>query len=109
MFSDLQTQASVGRTVAFRKASGDGFIPLSNEALRAGRANFRDRNGDNAGRRRTRGIAFEDIAFHIERGDLLDILEHRTLTATLGSAFSSSNVTIACTWCRSLRMSTLSS
>jgi hypothetical protein len=30
----------------------------------------------NAGRRRTCGVAFEDIAFHIERGDLLDIIEH---------------------------------
>ena len=24
----------------------------------------------------TRGIGFEDIVFHIERGDLLDVLEH---------------------------------
>ena len=24
-----------------------------------------------------RGIGFEDVVFHIERGDLLDILEHR--------------------------------
>jgi len=23
-----------------------------------------------------RGIGFEDVVFHIERGDLLDILEH---------------------------------
>ena len=27
--------------------------------------------------RTERGIGFEDIVFHIERGDLLDILEHR--------------------------------
>jgi uncharacterized DUF497 family protein len=26
--------------------------------------------------RRERGIGFEDVVFHIERGDLLDILEH---------------------------------
>ncbi len=26
--------------------------------------------------RRDRGIAFEEIVFHIERGDVLDILEH---------------------------------
>jgi uncharacterized DUF497 family protein len=26
--------------------------------------------------RKERGIGFEDIVFHIERGDLLDILEH---------------------------------
>ena len=30
----------------------------------------------NAKLRAERGIGFEDIAFHIERGDLLDILEH---------------------------------
>jgi hypothetical protein len=30
----------------------------------------------NAKLRAQRGIGFEDIIFHIERGDLLDILEH---------------------------------
>jgi uncharacterized DUF497 family protein len=30
----------------------------------------------NAKLRTDRGIGFEDIVFHIERGDLLDILEH---------------------------------
>ena len=30
----------------------------------------------NAELRAERGIGFEEIAFHIERGDLLDILEH---------------------------------
>jgi hypothetical protein len=30
----------------------------------------------NAKLRAERGIGFEDIVFHIERGDLLDILEH---------------------------------
>jgi hypothetical protein len=30
----------------------------------------------NAKLRTDRGIGFEDILFHIERGDLLDILEH---------------------------------
>jgi uncharacterized DUF497 family protein len=30
----------------------------------------------NAKLRTERGIGFEDIVFHIERGDLLDILEH---------------------------------
>jgi len=32
------------------------------------------RNTRSSGRRR--GIGFEDVAFHIERGDLLDVLEH---------------------------------
>ena len=32
----------------------------------------------NAKLRSERGIGFEDIVFHIERGDLLDILEHPT-------------------------------
>ena len=30
----------------------------------------------NATLRAKRGIGFEDVVFHIERGDLLDILEH---------------------------------
>jgi uncharacterized DUF497 family protein len=30
----------------------------------------------NAKLRAERGIGFEDIVFHIERGDLLDVLEH---------------------------------
>ena len=30
----------------------------------------------NAKLRKERGVGFEDIVFHIERGDLLDILEH---------------------------------
>jgi uncharacterized DUF497 family protein len=30
----------------------------------------------NAKLRRERGIGFEDVVFHIDRGDLLDILEH---------------------------------
>jgi hypothetical protein len=30
----------------------------------------------NAKLRAERGIGFEDIVFHVERGDLLDILEH---------------------------------
>ena len=33
-------------------------------------------NAKNAKLRAERGIGFEDIVFHIERGDLLDILEH---------------------------------
>jgi uncharacterized DUF497 family protein len=31
----------------------------------------------NAKLRKERDIGFEDVVFHIERGDLLDILEHR--------------------------------
>jgi len=30
----------------------------------------------NATRRKARGVVFEDAVFHIERGDLLDILEY---------------------------------
>jgi uncharacterized DUF497 family protein len=33
-------------------------------------------NAKNAKLRANRGIGFEDVVFHIERGDLLDILEH---------------------------------
>jgi hypothetical protein len=31
---------------------------------------------DDAKLKKERGIGFEDIVFHIERGDMLDILEH---------------------------------
>jgi hypothetical protein len=41
----------------------------SSEVLRLGRREEREAQGD-------RGIGFEDVVFHIERGDLLDILEH---------------------------------
>ncbi len=37
------------------------------------------------------GVRFADIAFHIERGDLRDILEHRTRTVTAASASSASD------------------
>jgi hypothetical protein len=33
-------------------------------------------NAKNAKLRAERGIGFEEIVFHVERGDLLDILEH---------------------------------
>jgi len=36
-----------------------------------------------------RGIGFEEVVFHIERGDLLDIWEHRTATVTPASKYSS--------------------
>jgi uncharacterized DUF497 family protein len=38
----------------------------------------------NAKRRAERDIGFEDIVFHIERGDLLDILEHPTTSRYAG-------------------------
>src|SRR5215217_615558 len=33
-------------------------------------------DAENAKLRAERGIGFEDVVFHVERGDLLDILEH---------------------------------
>jgi uncharacterized DUF497 family protein len=33
--------------------------------------------GKNELLKRERGISFEEVVFHIERGDLLDIVEHR--------------------------------
>ena len=56
--------------------------------------------------RARRGIGFEDVVFHIERGDLLDILEHSNPDRTPASASSSSSARIRCTWCRSSRTST---
>jgi len=60
----------------------------------------------NAKLKADRGIGFEDVVFHIERGDLLDILAHPNPTGTLASAFSSFNARTTCTWCRSSRTST---
>jgi len=39
-------------------------------------AHWRWHDAKNAKLRAERGIGFEDVVFHIERGDLLDILEH---------------------------------
>ena len=63
----------------------------------------------NAKLRAERGIGFEDVVFHIERGDLLDILEHPNPTVTPASASSSSGARTTCTWCRSSKTSTRSS
>jgi uncharacterized DUF497 family protein len=61
----------------------------------------------NAKLRTERGIGFEEIVFHIERGDLLDILKHRNPEFTAASASASGAMT-TCIWCRSSRMSTRS-
>ncbi len=44
-------------------------ILKASEILRLGRREEREAQEE-------RGIGFEDVVFHIERGDLLDILEH---------------------------------
>jgi hypothetical protein len=55
-----------------RAAEGDG-----QENLRLAPVPLRVlRDARNAKLRKERGIGFEDVVFHIERGDLLDILEH---------------------------------
>ena len=46
-------------------------------------------------------VGFEDMVFHIERGDLRDILEHPNPTVTPASASSWSDARTMCTWCRS--------
>lgn len=38
----------------------------------------------NTTRRQARGVVFEDIAFHLERGDILDILEHPSADRFVG-------------------------
>jgi hypothetical protein len=47
------------------------------EVLRLGRREEREARAE-------RGIGFEDVVFHIERGDLLDILEHPNLDRYAG-------------------------
>ena len=62
----------------------------------------------NAKLRTERGIGFEEVVFHIERGDLLDILEHPNPERYGGQRiFVVRRAT--CIWCRSSRMSTRSS
>jgi len=63
----------------------------------------------NAKLKADRSIGFEDIVFHIERGDLLDILEHPNPDRYAASASSSSGARTPCTSCRSSRTSTWSS
>ena len=63
----------------------------------------------NAKLRKERGIGFEDVVFHIERGDPIDILEHPNPDRYAASVSSSSAARITCTWCRSSGTSILSS
>ena len=64
----------------------------------------------NAKLRADRGIGFEDIVFHIERGDLLDILEHPNPDRYAWPAYlRRPSARTTCTWCRSSRTSTRSS
>ena len=64
--------------------------PRRNEALRVGRGEEQRLKAD-------RGIGFEDIVFHIERGDLLDILEHPNPERYAGQRISSCGATSTCT------------
>jgi uncharacterized DUF497 family protein len=50
----------------------------------SGRHNFAWDDAKNAKLKAERGIGFEEIVFHIERGDLLDILEHPNLERYAG-------------------------
>ena len=60
--------------VAFR-VKGDGLNGGRLQRFAGERFRVRD-DAKNAKLRTERGIGFEEIVFHIERGDLLDILEH---------------------------------
>jgi hypothetical protein len=63
----------------------------------------------NAKLRKERDIGFEEIVFHIERGDLLDIWSTRTLSDTPANASSSSGARTTSTSCRSSKMTRRSS
>jgi uncharacterized DUF497 family protein len=60
----------------------------------------------NAKLKADRGIGFEDIVFHIERGDLLDILEHPNRERYGGQRIFVVRARTTCIRCRSSRMST---
>jgi hypothetical protein len=51
--------------------------------------------------RTERGIGFEEIVFHIDRGDLSTFWNTRIPTVAPASAASSSGARTTCTWCRS--------
>ena len=63
----------------------------------------------NAKLRAERGIGFEDIVFHIERGDLLDILEHPNPDRYSGQRILLSAGRTTCIWCPLSKMRTRSS
>jgi uncharacterized DUF497 family protein len=63
----------------------------------------------NAKLRTERGIGFEEIVFHIERGDLFDILEHPNPGRYTGQRIFVVGARTPCTWCRSWRTRTRSS
>jgi uncharacterized DUF497 family protein len=52
----------------------------------------------NAKLKADRGIGFEDVVFHIERGDLLEILEHPNPDRAPASASSSFSARSTCIW-----------
>ena len=45
-----------------------------------------------------RGTAFEDIVFHVERGEVLDIFHHPNSQTYAGHGTSSCSATATCTW-----------
>lgn len=49
-------------------------------------------NSKNEQLRKERGISFEEIVFHLERGDILDILEHPNQDKYLGQRIFVINV-----------------
>ena len=51
-----------------------------------------------------RDVGFEDIVFHIERGDLLDVLDHANPERYFASGSSWSDATITCTSLRGTRL-----
>ena len=59
--------------------------------------------------RADRGIGFEDIVFHIERGDLLDILEHPNPERYAGQRIFVVTARTTCTWSRSSKTRSRSS
>jgi uncharacterized DUF497 family protein len=63
----------------------------------------------NATLKADRGIGFEDIVFHIERGDLLDILEHPNAKRYAGQRIFVVQREENVSWCRSSRTSIRSS
>jgi hypothetical protein len=52
------------------------------------------------------GIGVEDVVFHIERGDLLDILEHPNPARYAGQRIFVVRARTTCTWCSSWNTST---
>jgi len=71
-----QSRTSFGHTLGHTPAGANVCLIGTHSAILDAVKYFAWDDAKNAKLKADRGIGFEDVVFHIERGDLLDILEH---------------------------------